>query len=98
MAKRTHINVKYKSIPIAEVRVTGISRIGDIQDAIKRGLPKALAHVDYPQIQLYDTDNNPITTWAQFKSLSNLYFAENGSSLYIQATPPPSREGSRFFA
>ncbi|KAI8829219.1 hypothetical protein BJ741DRAFT_569414 [Chytriomyces cf. hyalinus JEL632] len=83
-----YLNVKYNTSPIAEVNVTGVTRLGGAQDAIKAKfsgtLPMAAA-----QIQLHDTSNIPI---ADFDDIPDLYFEKikyGGLALTIQPIPTP---------
>ncbi|KAJ3409256.1 hypothetical protein HDU80_002123 [Chytriomyces hyalinus] len=72
--------------PIAEVNVTGVTRMGGVQDAIKAKfadtLPLAAA-----QIQLHDVHNNRIT---DFDAIHDHYFEkikDGGLALTIQPIP-----------
>ena len=51
-----YLNVQYGAL-VAEVNITGISRLGGVQDAIKAELAHTLAQVDAPLIQLYTSSN-----------------------------------------
>jgi hypothetical protein len=55
MTKR-FLNVQYGTLT-AEVEITGISRLGEVQDAIKAKLSNSLAQVYAPLIQLYTNSN-----------------------------------------
>ncbi|KAI8904112.1 hypothetical protein EDD86DRAFT_178690, partial [Gorgonomyces haynaldii] len=67
MPKR-FLNVEYAGIR-TEIDVTDFERLGQVQDAIKAKLTHALAHVDAPQLQLYDQQGQHINKWALFNSL-----------------------------
>jgi DNA polymerase III delta prime subunit len=73
-----------------------MSRLGEVQDAIKAKLSNSLAQVDAPQLQLYTTNRDQlINTWALFNSLPQEYFTEGGSCVVIGTSPPPTRESSK---
>jgi hypothetical protein len=55
MTKR-FLNVQYGTLT-AEVDITGMSRLGEVQDAIKAKLSNSVAQVDAPLIQLYTNSN-----------------------------------------
>ncbi|EGF80090.1 hypothetical protein BATDEDRAFT_88508 [Batrachochytrium dendrobatidis JAM81] len=87
------LNVQYGTL-IAEIDVTGISRLGKLKSAIKSEFYSTLSQVDAPQLQLY-TDSNKdqlINTWALFSSLPQEYFTQDGSCIVIGVSPPPSRQ------
>ncbi|KAJ3387252.1 hypothetical protein HDU80_000197, partial [Chytriomyces hyalinus] len=87
---RRFLNVKYRTRPVTQVDVTGITRFGILQDAIKAKFSNALAVVDADQIQLHDKDNNPVT---DLDDIAHDYYEkiENGGlALTIQTTPPES--------
>jgi hypothetical protein len=79
-----YLNVQYGTI-IAEVDITGISRLGGVKNAIKAEFSNSLAQVDAPQLQIYTNSNRDqlITTWADLDSLSQEYFTEGGSCVFI---------------
>ena len=88
MTKR-FLNVQY-DIFTAEVDITGISRLGGIQDAIKAKLGEAIP-VAAALIQLYTTNRDQlINTWVLFNSLPQEYFIEGGCCVVIGSLPPPS--------
>jgi hypothetical protein len=91
-----YLNVEYGTL-IAEVNITGISRLGGVKSAIKAELSNSLAQVDAPQLQLYTNSNKDqlITTWALFNSLPQEYFTEGGSCVIIGTSPLPTRESSK---
>jgi hypothetical protein len=87
-----YLNVQYGTLT-AEVDITGISRLGGVQDAIKAKLSNSLAQVDAARIQLYNTNRDQlINTWALFNSLPQEYFTEGGSCVVIGTSSPPSRQ------
>ncbi|KAJ3233057.1 hypothetical protein HDU78_006691 [Chytriomyces hyalinus] len=91
MAEQRYLNVKYKALPIAEVSVTGISRLGGIKEAINKALSVGPA---YGLIQLYDKDNTLIT---DLRDVTDEYYKairDGGLALTIQMIPPPSREAN----
>ena len=86
-----YLNVQYGTL-VAEVNITGISRLGGVQDAIKAKLSNSLAQVDAALIQLYTTNKDQvINSWALFSSLSKEYFTEGGSCVVIGTSPPPTQ-------
>ncbi|KAJ3261241.1 hypothetical protein HDU77_000986 [Chytriomyces hyalinus] len=91
MAEQRYLNVKYKALPIAEVNVTGISRLGGIKEAINKALSVGPA---YGLTQLYDKDNTLIT---DLRDVTDEYYKairDGGLALTIQMIPPPSREAN----
>ncbi|KAJ3390302.1 hypothetical protein CcCBS67573_g03551 [Chytriomyces confervae] len=91
MAEQRYLNIKYKALPIAEVNVTGISRLGGIKEAINKALSVGPA---YGLTQLYDKDNTLIT---DLRDVTDEYYKairDGGLALTIQTTPPPSRVAS----
>ena len=54
------LNVQYGAIK-AEVNITGISRLGEVQDAIKAKFGPVMAEFGAPQVQLYTNSNQRIT-------------------------------------
>ncbi|KAI9326130.1 hypothetical protein BDR26DRAFT_877974, partial [Obelidium mucronatum] len=91
MSDRSYLNVKHKDLPNAEVNVTGITRMGGIQQAVKEALS---VPIGYGLIQLFDKDGHEIT---DVDDIPDAYFKkikEGGLSLALQATPPPSRDAS----
>ena len=89
-----YLNVQYGNTLTAEVNITGISRLGGVQDAIKAKLGEAIP-VSAALIQLYTPNRDLITTWALFKSLPEEYFNEGGSCVIIGTSPLPTRESSK---
>ncbi|KAI8837772.1 hypothetical protein BJ741DRAFT_707926 [Chytriomyces cf. hyalinus JEL632] len=91
IADARFLNVKCKTLPVAELKVIGITRLGGLTLAIKDffslGCGCGLIH-------LYDKNNNRIATWAQFSKLPAEYFTEDGSFLTVRTSPPPSMEAS----
>jgi hypothetical protein len=51
-----YLNIQYGSL-VAEVDITGISRLGGVQDAIKAKYGPAMADIGAPQLQLYTNTN-----------------------------------------
>ena len=90
--KDRYLNVQYGTL-IAEVNITGISRLGGVRRAIKVDLGEAIP-VAPAFIQLYtnSTREQLINTWAFFNSLPQEYFTEGGSCVVIGTSPPPSRQ------
>ncbi|KAJ3248155.1 hypothetical protein HDU77_008238 [Chytriomyces hyalinus] len=87
---RRFLNVKYKTRPITQVDVTGITRFGILQDAIKAKYSNALALVDADEIQLHDDQNNPVT---DLDDIADDYYEKirnGGLVLTIQTAPPVS--------
>ncbi|KAJ3226280.1 hypothetical protein HDU78_010402 [Chytriomyces hyalinus] len=87
---RRFLNVKYKSRPITQVDVAGITRFGILQDAIKAKYSNALALVDADEIQLHDDHNNPVT---DLDYIADDYYEKiqnGGLVLTIQTTSPES--------
>ncbi|TPX67616.1 hypothetical protein CcCBS67573_g07447 [Chytriomyces confervae] len=87
-----YLNVKYNTSPITEVNVTGVTRLGGVQDAIKAKFAHTLP-MAASEIQLHDTDNNPIT---DFDDIHERYFEKigkndksGGFTLTIQPVPTP---------
>ncbi|KAJ3094183.1 hypothetical protein HK100_006248, partial [Physocladia obscura] len=92
MADR-YLNVTCKALPNAEVNITGITRLGGVQDAIKAKLGDDIV-APAGRIQLYDKDNNLIT---DLDDIHDDYFKklkDGGLSISIQTASPPSREAS----
>ncbi|KAI8828557.1 hypothetical protein BJ741DRAFT_626004 [Chytriomyces cf. hyalinus JEL632] len=81
MPDKRILSVKYKSEGIKEVEVTGMTRLGELQAAIQKGLNLPVGHT---QIELYDLDNNHITKSAQITALPIDYFTEDGSYLTVR--------------
>ena len=88
-SKDRYLNVQYGTIT-AEVEITGISRLGGVQDAIKTKLGEAIP-VAAALIQLYTNSNKDqqINTWALFNSLTEEYFTEGGCCVVIGTSPMP---------
>ncbi|KAI8903354.1 hypothetical protein EDD86DRAFT_179977, partial [Gorgonomyces haynaldii] len=63
------LNIEYAGIR-TRINVTQFEDLSEVQDAIKAKLAHALAHVDAPQLQLYDQQGQHINKWALFNSLS----------------------------
>jgi hypothetical protein len=86
MPKR-FLNVQYDSLT-AEVDITSMSRLGEVQDAIKAKLGEAIP-VAAGLIQLYTNSNRDqlINTWALFNSLTEEYFTEGGCCVVIGTFP-----------
>ena len=89
MPKR-FLNVEYDSLT-AEVNITDMEDLSEVQDAIKRAFGEAIP-VASALIQLYTNSNRDqlINTWALFNSLSEEYFTEGGSCVVIGTFPLPS--------
>ncbi|KAJ3249716.1 hypothetical protein HDU77_007528, partial [Chytriomyces hyalinus] len=84
----------YNTSPITEVNVTGVTGLGGVQDAIKAKFSHTLP-MAASEIQLHDTDNNPIT---DFDDIRERYFEKikigkngknGGLTLTIQPMPTP---------
>ncbi|EGF77367.1 hypothetical protein BATDEDRAFT_27719 [Batrachochytrium dendrobatidis JAM81] len=91
MPKR-FLNVQYGTLT-TEIDITGISRLGGVQDAIKSEYGPAIP-VPPAFIQLYTNSNKDqlINTWALFSSLPQEYFTQDGSCVVIGVSPLPSRQ------
>ena len=82
MNAEKYLNVQYNTLT-AEVNITGISRLGGVQDAIKAKLGEAIP-VSAALIQLYTSNRDQlITTWALFNLLPQEYFTKGGSCVVI---------------
>ncbi|KAJ3251352.1 hypothetical protein HK103_002443 [Boothiomyces macroporosus] len=71
---------------VSDINITGLNRFGAVQDKIKEKFPIGLGSVDAPLIQLVDTNNQKIISWAMINSLPEEYFTEGGS--FLQANIP----------
>jgi hypothetical protein len=82
-----YLNVQYGSLT-AEVDITGKSRLGGVQDAIKQKLGEVIP-VAAALIQLYTNSNRDqqITTWANLNYLPEEYFVEGGSCVVVGTSP-----------
>jgi hypothetical protein len=96
--KDRYLNVQYGTL-IAEVNITGISRLGGVQDAIKAKLREAIP-VAAALIQLYTknkdqliTDLDDITPEKTPQYYQKL--TQGGSCVVIGTSPPPTRESSK---
>ncbi|KAJ3246861.1 hypothetical protein HDU78_005962 [Chytriomyces hyalinus] len=78
-----YLNVKQTTSPIAEVNVTGVTRMGGVQDAIKAKFSDTLL-MAAAQIQLHDVHNNRITDFDAdyFEKIK-----DGGLALTIQPIP-----------
>ncbi|KAI8842265.1 hypothetical protein BJ741DRAFT_705127 [Chytriomyces cf. hyalinus JEL632] len=75
MATKRYLNVQYKTSAITAVDVTGMTRHGELQEAIRKALSRSLGHT---LIELYDMDNNHISKSAQIIALHTVYFTKGG--------------------
>ncbi|KAJ3241456.1 hypothetical protein HDU81_000508 [Chytriomyces hyalinus] len=89
MANERYLNVKYRTLPVTQVDVTGITWLGGLQQAVNKALAVSPA---YGLIQLYDTNNTLITDPDDIHDVYYRRIKNGGLALRMQTTPPPSRE------
>ncbi|ORY40704.1 hypothetical protein BCR33DRAFT_357008 [Rhizoclosmatium globosum] len=77
-----YLNIRLPGSVITEVNITGITRLGGVQDAIKLKLGDAINSAA-AFIGIFDVNNNRISTWTEFDSLPNDYFEEGGCCLTV---------------
>ncbi|KAI3631359.1 hypothetical protein MIR68_010849 [Amoeboaphelidium protococcarum] len=88
------LNVIYGGMS-AEIKTDGIERIGELRRAIKEEYNRALAEIDAPRLQLYNSSTNDrIATMADFRALPNAFYVEGGPCIEIRTSPPPSKQPS----
>ncbi|KAJ3236069.1 hypothetical protein HDU81_011186 [Chytriomyces hyalinus] len=93
MADDRYLNVKYNSSSNAEVNVSGITRLGGVQDAIKAKFSHTLP-MTAAQIQLHDADDNLITDLDDIPSKYYEKIKNGGLALTIQPIPAPESSSS----
>jgi WD40 repeat protein len=76
------------------IDVTGVERIGQVQDAIKAKLCNSLSEVDPSQLQLYSNSNKEqlINTCELLNSLPQGYFSQGGSCVFVAVFTPSSNQ------
>jgi hypothetical protein len=89
MPKKSFVNVKYRETA-ARINVTNMEDFSELQDAIKTKLSLALAHVDSPNIQLYDEEDQLIEDLGDIAGDYYDKIKEGGISLAIRTSPPGS--------
>lgn len=75
-----------------EIETDGIEVVSELRRAIKEKYKKALAEIDAPRLQLYNSSTNDrIATMADFRALPNAFYDEGGPCIEIRTSPPPSK-------
>ena len=88
--EKKFLNVVYQEIP-AEIETTDLTRLGQLQDAIKAKYGPVMAQIGAPQLQFHKSNpDDRIESMADFTALPNDFFVEKGKKIEIRISPTAS--------